>query len=730
MRNLSGVFEPKSVAVIGASHDSNRIGGRPVKYYLENGFQGKVFPVNPNRSEIQGLKAFSCVDDLPQAPDLAVLALPANKTLQALTECIEIGTRSAVIFSSGFAETGGEGADWQRSLLELGNHHDCTFLGPNCLGVVNAHIGHTATFASFLQDGPIEAGPWAIISQSGAYGTYLQTWLSGLGIHAGLWMATGNESQVTIADGVHYAASHAKTDNILIFAESLRCGDELIKAIEAATVRGKRVAILKVGTTKPGQEAALSHTQALASDDQISKSLIEFSGARWLQSTTELVDYAYAIDQSAPVSSNRLGILTISGGAGVLMADVACKEGLEIPKVSKSVRDKILKDNPNASAINPVDVTAQAINEPELVRKGLLALAESGEVDSIAIFMMNWLESGSTKSEMLQMLQELSECPDIPPISIASLVSEKTRKWLEGLGYLVFSDPGRAVAGLSNAIKCLPKPIGQEPAELILDRPELESKHYDEREAKAWLSAIDIPTPVEQFCATTDEAIEMAGQLDCPCVLKIVSRDLAHKSDVGGVRLDIHGPEEMTAACNEMVSSIAQNAPDAIVSGFSVSAMEKPGVDLLVGVHDNACFGPVLTVGLGGVFTELFDDVAYARAPVSKVRAEALVRSLKGASLLDGVRGGQAVDLKAAASCISKLSNAAAARRDFDAIEINPLRVTSEGAVALDALIVSNDLGTNSGIVKAGDNRTGPVAVAELDSATDARSKQAEGSFG
>lgn len=685
---LQNLLEPRSVAIIGASNDPQRIGGRPLRYYKEAGFDGDLFPVNPNRPEVQGIKAYADILAIPTPIDLAILAVPAAKVVPVLKGGASVGVKSAVIFSSGFSELGADGAAMQDEISQIAADNNILVLGPNCLGVVNGHARHTATFGSFLDSGAATAGPVAVISQSGAFGSYLFSKLRTGGVEVGLWVATGNEAGVTISDAVAYAASHKGTRTIVIYAESLRAGGDLLAAIELARRNGKAVAILKVGRTKAGQLAAASHTSALASNDRSASVLFKAAGAQWLSKTEELIDFAYVTSRSYKNIGRRLGIYTVSGGAGILMVDAAHENNLDIAPVPEALQAEILSGNPHAVASNPIDVTAQAFNDPDLLRTSIAAILRSKAFDCLAAFFMGWLESPVMGPPIRKALEQLSmECA--PPIALVADVSSETKSWLDSLGYFVFSDPTRAVAALAYLAS-----VGEEVRTFTdgpippKQRPLLEPRAYNEIDAKAWIARVGIPVLQDKICKEKSSAVE-EGLIhpETQFALKLLSADIAHKSDVGGVRLNVSGADGIGEAWDLMIQQVRNEVPNATIDGAILTPMAEDGVDLIVGVRNEPGFGPVIMIGLGGIFAEIFEDVTFARCPASPSMIKALLMGLKGSPLLCGARGSEPVDLDAASIAISRISAAAAAAKDFVDIEINPLRVGPKQVVALDGLI-------------------------------------------
>ncbi len=378
--SLETMFRPKSVAILGASTDENKIGGRPVRYLKHYEFDGPIYPINPNYPEVQGLKAYKSILDVAGGVDLALIALPTVAVLQAIRECVEKDVKAVVIFSSGFAETGDEGREAQLEIQRIADEAGMRIVGPNCMGIAAFDHNMMITFGVSMMNLPPELGPVSIVSQSGAFGSvaYAEARQRHLGVR--LWATTGNESDVNVADCLNYYVEDPETKVILMFFEASRDGAKLIAGLEAAKKARKPVVAMKVGSSDVGAEAALSHTDSLAGSDSVVDTVLEKYNAYRAYTMDEFFDIGYAFTSGLFPAGNRVGVVTISGGVGILMSDYAVKLGLDVARLSEAAQAKIKEVIPFAGTRNPVDITGQAVNQHEILEHCLNIMIEDGRI--------------------------------------------------------------------------------------------------------------------------------------------------------------------------------------------------------------------------------------------------------------------------------------------------------------------------------------------------------------
>ncbi|HXW29030.1 MAG TPA: acetate--CoA ligase family protein, partial [Xanthobacteraceae bacterium] len=691
---IAHLLAPRSVAIVGASSDPGRIGGRPVHYYRQAGFKGRIYPINPNRDEVQGYQAYPTIDSVPDPIDLAVIAIPAAQVAAAIEQCARKSAKAAVVFSAGFAEIGPQGAALQRELLAVASRCGVRLLGPNCLGLFNARIGHFATFSSFPESGPPLPGRVGLVTQSGAYGTHVLMQARARRIGVNIWVSTGNEVDLDVAALIEALADDADTEVIACYLEGVRHGPALMRALGAAHAARKPVILMKVGRSAVGAEAAASHTASLAGSDAVFAAALRSYGVARVETTERFLDLTYAASRARLPRGNRLGIVTISGGAGVLMADAAEAEGLEVPPLPIAAQRRLLAANPLGSPRNPVDITGQALNNIDLVRQHVAAICEDATYDCAVGFFTAWPTVSRLGPQLQSALREGTQGRAERPMALVILAPPDIAQAYEADGFLVFEDPSRAIAALGGMVRLSvrlnaqprrPPPARAPAARLLPLRP------LSEVEAKGLLSQAGINLLPERLVGSAEAARAAAAALGCPVAMKIVSSQIAHKSEIGAVVLDVASPDAAAAAFGQLMAALARAAPDARTEGILVSPMVKDGVELILAAKNDVVFGPVTMVGIGGIFVEVLKDVVLRIGAVDADEALRMLKELKGYALLAGARGRPAADLDAAAEAMAAFSAYALANAGrFDSIEINPLvvRPRGHGAVALDAWIV------------------------------------------
>ncbi|SHI97531.1 6-carboxyhexanoate-CoA ligase [Roseomonas rosea] len=688
---LSALLAPRSVAVIGASGDPSRIGGRPIAAMLERGFAGAILPVNPNRAEVQGLPAFPSVGALPLVPDAAIIAVPAGAAEVAVAELAARGTRAAIVFTAGYAEMGPAGAEAQARMVETARAHGMRLLGPNSLGLFNTANGFYGTFSSSLERGYPVAGPIGIASQSGAYGMHLFSMARDHGMGLSCSVTTGNEADLNIGDLIGWMAEDEGTEVIAAYSEGIRDAPRFLAALERARRNRKPVVMMKVGRSAVGRAAARSHTASIAGDDAVTDAVLAEFGVVRARTTEELLDVARLATRKVYPAGNTLGVLTVSGGAGVLISDAAEAAGLPMPPMPEAAQEALRRDLPFCAPQNPVDCTAQVLNDLSLVTRFGGALIRDGGYGSILLFFTHAGGAPSITPRLREALRALrAEHPD--RLFVLSVLADPPQiREFEEDGFAVFGDPSRAVAAIhamgrfGDAFAAAPPA----PAPVLLV-PALPERTPSEAEAKRILAEAGIGAAPERACASAEEAVAAAGALGFPVVMKILSPDILHKSEIGGVLLDVGDAAAVREGFALLLRRAAEAAPAARIEGVLVARQLSGGVECILGVHRDPVFGPVAMFGLGGIFVEVLKDVAFHRCPFGEDVAEAMIRSIRGAPLLLGARGRPRADIAALARMLSRLSAfAAAAGPRLAGIDLNPVFAMpeGEGAFAADAVI-------------------------------------------
>ena len=698
--SLSRLFNPGSIAVVGASATPGKIGAMPVSLLRQHGYDGRILPINPRADVIQGLPAAPDLAALDGDVDLVILAVPAAHAAQALERARPGQVGGAVVFTSGFSETGASGVRMQEQLCAIARERGIRLLGPNCLGFMNVRRNVYATFSPAPANGAVAAGGIGMVSQSGAFGAYAYCMARDRGLGLSHWISTGNEADIDVADCIEWLARDADTRVIMAYMEGCRDGAKLRRALAAARDAGKPVVVTKIGRTQAGAQAAASHTAALAGDDAVYDALFRQYGALRARTIEEFFNLGYALDtwKQRP-QGKRLGIFTISGGVGALMADDAEDAGLSLPEPDALAQARLLERVPFAGPRNPIDVTGQVVSEPGLLLATADDMLADGRYDALAVFLAAAGSSDTLWPTFETFAREMrSRHPDVP-LAICALFPPDRRRELERLGTLVFVDPSAAIRTIGAVANLADTRVaGQTIADPSDAAPAATSTAkvfdtYNEVQAMEVLRLAGIPVPDCTLATNADTAVAAAARASGPVVLKVVSPDILHKSDVGGVKLNLSGEDAVRRGHAAILDSVHSHCPDARIDGVLVAPMAPKGVECIVGVHGDPVFGPVVMFGLGGVFVEVLKDVSFRLAPFDRTQAMAMIREIKGYALLQGARGTPPCDIGALADALAALSQFAHAHRDdFSSIEINPLLALpdGQGALALDAVLIPN----------------------------------------
>jgi acetyltransferase len=696
---LDSFFSPSSIALIGASRDLEKIPGRLLSMLRKNGYPGRIYPINPNYGDIDGLKCFSSIADVGAPIDLAIVIIPARAVLGALEQCAEAGVKNAVIISSGFAEEGGDSTAMQDAIVALAKKTGMRISGPNAEGFYSEaqHVAATFSPTVDVKPGAVDLVATkrraAIVAQSGGIGFAIKHRAKALGVAISYCVSAGNEADLGAGEFLDYMVQDSSTDVILLFIEGIRDTEKFLAAARRAAEIGKPIIVTKVGRSGAGERAAASHTASMAGWSAAYDAVFAKYGFIVSNDLDEAVTIAAVLTTSPLPKGDRVGVVTVSGGAGIWGADTVSMQGLQVPELPESMQAEIRKLLPSyGAARNPIDVTAQGVHSGGL-QKSIDLLDASGEIDAILVVL-----SLSSDTRMPFKRDELKPVIDAQhkPIVFYSytLPSNFARAALAESGVVVLSGlthAGTALRRIADYAKFRLAPPVDVAALAPLDAAHLKAGSLSEYDSKSLLREAGVALPDEILVADKgglDEAIARAG---FPLVMKIQSRDIPHKSEVGGVRVNIPTKGEAFAAYDRLLESARRHRPDADIQGVLVSPMAKKGVEIIVGTMLDATFGPMIMVGLGGVTTELFKDVIYRPAPVSAAEASAMLGDLKAAPLLNGFRGAAKADIPALAQLISQISQLAAAfKAEISGIEINPVLVHGEGkgVTIVDALVV------------------------------------------
>jgi len=693
-KGLEAMFKPRAIALVGASDDPYKIGGRPLRYMLEAGSEVTVYPVNPTREAVQGVKAYPSVTAIPEQVDQVILAVPASRVEAAVDDGLAAGVKSFVMFSAGFAEAGDAGAAAQAALVKRIRAGGARLLGPNAMGLFNTNDRIFSTFSSALDRGIPQIGRVGVVSQSGAVGSYIQNLILTRGVNISKFVATGNEADVEASECLEWMAGDPDTDVLVVYLETCRNGPGMIRALEVARSNGKPVIVLKAGRTEAGQTVAVSHTGAMAGSVAVFDAALQAAGAHLCRSLPELTELTYTCATGRLPKDRNLAIITVSGGIGVMSTDAAIDWGMQLPAMSEAAFAKIRESLPLAVGLNPLDTTAATIGDRTIFMGAVEEMLASQSYGSVMLFVGN---AGLNPRDPVTMSEGLTALRRAYPETLFAICTQSTlenAKAFEATGFLVYEDPEACVrsfsaaASLGETLRAGVPPRPTLPAPLVLpERP-------DEVSSAKVLEQAGLRFARSATAANAEEAVRLAEEIGYPVVLKIRSPDIAHKSEVGGVKVGLSDAAAVRDGFESIMKSVQAAMPNAEILGVSVNEMVSGGVQCILGTHRDPTFGPMVMVGLGGIYTEVLKDTAMRPAPVSQDVALEMIRGLKGFSILDGARGAAKADINALAENIVALSRFAVAQGPtLEGAEINPLIVRATGCIGVDALIVREGRG-------------------------------------
>ncbi len=697
---LDELFQPRSVAVIGASNRPGKVGTSLFRNVLQAGFQGVAYPVNPSWKSVSGVRCYPDIASLPDPPDLGVVIVPAARVPDTIDELGRAGARGAIIISAGFREIGEAGAALEAEVVRRAATYRMSIVGPNCFGVFNTDpsVSLNATFSESLPP----PGNIAFVSQSGALGAGILQYGIAERIGFSRFVSVGNRAGVDENDLLGALGRDPRTHVILLYVESLANGRRFLEAARTVT-ESKPVLVVKSGRTPAGERAAKSHTGSLAQSgrDQLYDALFEQSGVQRVNSLGDLFRAAKIFSTDLRMEGPRLVVLTNSGGPGIVAADAAVRNGLELPPLSPELRAAIGPRLPSiASVQNPVDMTADV--GADQYREVLGALLASDAADgALVIATPTGTMTGGEVAKAILAVRGSGSKPIAACMFGLTDLSDEVRA-LESHGVPSFTFPEEAVEGLAalaryHAWRTRPRtevrtfPVDVAAADRAIARARADGTTVlPEYSARSLLAAYGIRFPEVGVATTADEAVSLAGRIGFPVVLKVASPDISHKTDVGGVAVGIGDVASLRAAWDRMSRSVAAAAPQARIQGYEVEAQIVGGKEVLIGMQRDPAFGPIVVFGLGGIYVEVLRDVTFRLAPVRPLSAQHMIDSVKAAPLLRGVRGEGPSDLPALAEAIERVSQLAIERPEVVELDLNPMivRPAGQGIVAVDARVV------------------------------------------
>ncbi len=701
------MFHPRSIALIGVSSELTKLSGRPFRFFREGGYKGKLYPVNPKYKEIEGVPCFESVADIPDQVDLAVITLPAPAVPAALAACGEKGVKAAAIISSGFAEIGGEGVRLQEVLRQIALKHNMAICGPNCSGFLYVPESVTATFSVGLDKGMARSGPLAFVSQSGALSSYILGAALERSLGFTYWITTGNECVLGFSDYVAYVLEDPQVRLVLGYLEEARDGETFKTCARRALSLDKPLIILKVGRTEVGAKASLSHTGSMVGSDEVYAAVFSQNGVIRADNLDELFDLATLAMAPKRAAGKRVQILSISGGAGILMADVGTEMGLEFRDLSPATKEELKKFMPPfATLSNPMDMTAELVARPGLLGEAAQIISADPQVDTVVIFL--GILTGSYDRLATDIASVARNTDKLVMVNWFPMPPLEAQQILRQAGVPLFPEPARGIKVLGKIVgyvetrkRLLAETAGPiigehretERVANILKQAEGEKRlSLSEAEAKRLLKAWGLPVPRGGVVKTAKEAQSLAREIGWPVVMKVSSPDLMHKTEAGVVKLGVATPDEVERTFDEIMTKARRYNSEARLDGVLVEEMVTGDVrEMIVGAKQDPCFGPVVTVGLGGIFVEAVRDFVVWPAPLTLTEARELIKQIRGYRILTAFRGRLAADVDALAQALCRLGALADQFREVIAeVEINPLFVLAEGkgAIVGDALVV------------------------------------------
>ncbi|MBM3340536.1 MAG: acetate--CoA ligase family protein [Betaproteobacteria bacterium] len=702
--DITPLMAPRSVALVGATDHLTSFGGRVYQQMMGFGFKGNIYPINPRLADIRGVKCYPNIKDLPEVPDHVGIVVSAERVFDVLTECGEKGVKFATVFSGGFNEIGTlEGRERQQRLLEHGRNYGIRFMGPNCNGIVNFVDRFAMTSTAAVKGQYAAPGDIGVVSHSGGLGQITVMWRAmehGLGIS--YEASCGNEADIDTLDFARFMLRSETTNVVLLAIEGIKSGDKFRALAHEAAELEKPLVILKLGATEVGSRAAASHTGAIAADNDIVNAVCKQYGLIRVNECNELYETAVFLRKRRWPKGRGLAAVAPTGGNVVNLADAGAIFDLQWNAFTNDTQAALAKLMPGYGKVgNPTDLTSAATGNQEFYRTALMTIAADPGVD-----VMIPIVPSPSRANLLQTVEIMNHCgKETAMLWIGGCTDDNNYRARDLIreGVAVYRDATPCTRAIRAAYDFGQYVQARKSGKLTPERPagidqaateqllKTFGKKITEREAKLVLACYGLPVTQEVLAKTDDEAVSHAAKIGGKLVLKIDSPDIAHKTEAGGVKLGVEGKVAIAEAFETIIKSAKTYAPNAQINGVLVQEMARPGVELMLGVIRDPVFGPIVAVGLGGIFVEVLKDIAYRAAPVTPLQANEMLDELRGKKLLEGVRGTAARDRDAVVDAIVRLSWFAADFRDDVAeLDINPLMVyrAGEGLRVLDALIV------------------------------------------
>ena len=689
--SLERILHPRSVAVFGASDSTDKFGGRIMHFLVRHGFAGDIYPINPRRSEVIGRTTYPAIGAVPAPPDVAILAVPAEALVQSVTEAAAAGVGSCVIISTGFAEAGAEGAARQAALVEVSRRTGIRLIGPNCMGLIVPHHRLALCSSVVLDTDRLMDGPIGFVSQSGALMVSIFDRAATDGIGFRHCVSVGNQVDVEVCDVLDYLIEDAGTEALCVYVEGLLDGARFRRAAAAARQAGKPLLVVKTGRTQAGVVSARSHTASLAGSFEVFAAVCREEGAVIAHDPDDMVRAAHFLVRHRRPRRGGVAILSTSGGSAGIACDRVSELGLSQAVLTEETRAKLGEFLLPPQADNPVDLGGRRVPEHLEISADIARLLFDDPNVAYGLAILTSMPFFAKRSKLIGEAVQAIDKP-VMIVFTPGAAAEAPREAMREIGQFYFDraeDALRVLALIAehDALKATPATPATRPDGLP-GSVDTKPGAVTPGDATRLLCLYGIPVAREALAVSPEEAAAAATALGFPVVLKAVSRDIVHKSDVGGVRAGLTTSAEVATAAREMAASLARVAPQARLDGYLVQETIGGEAEVIVGARRDPQFGPVVMVGLGGIAVEILRDAALAPAPVSAARARAMLALLASAPFFTGARGRAPLDVEAIADVVSRLSWLAAdlGPRLVD-FEVNPLIVRAQGggAVAVDS---------------------------------------------
>ncbi len=687
--SLKGFFDPKSVTVIGVGREPGGVGRAVFDNLLSAGFDGPVYPVNPRADEIAGVRCYHSVAEIPTVPDLAVIALPADLCLDAVTQLGDVGVKAAIVISAGFKETGPAGAAMERALIVAAAERGVRLLGPNCLGLISTRTKLNASFSSTVPP----AGGIAFMSQSGALGTAILDWAAGAGIGLSAFVSLGNKADLDESDLIQAWTEDPDTRVVVAYLESIANGRRFVD-VASTLVASKPLIVLKAGSSDAGARAVSSHTGSLAGSQTAYEAAFRKAGIIRADTVQDLFDFAEGFSKQPLPAGPGLAILTNAGGPAIMATDACESLGVGLAGLERETTEALRAALPPAAAVyNPVDVLGDA--KADRYETAARILAADPNVRSILVILTPQAPTQAVETADAVAAVAKETGLTVFGCFMGDRAVAAGRSALSAAGVPSYEFPERAVKTLAameryRAHLAAPQPQAQpvaadcEAVRGIIDEAHAARRMtITEERAAAVATAYGISVPAGGLARDVKEARLLAAKIGFPVAMKIASPDILHKSDLGGIRLGVTDLDMVTRAYGELVDGARSRMPDALIWGVTVQQMIPAGREVIVGINRDPTFGPLVMFGLGGIYVEVMKDVTFRMCPVSPGEARAMVGEVKAFALLRGARGESPADIDAIVDVIVRVSALASDLDDILELDINPLMVMERGGGAL-----------------------------------------------